>query len=351
MARVISGITSTGKLTLGNYLGAINNFLKLQNDHELLIFVANLHSLTIPINATMLNDNIRDIAAWYFAAGINPKKSHIFIQSEVMAHTQLGYILLCHSFLGELERMTQFKDKNQKMINPNKTLSIPTGILAYPTLMAADILLYDAEFVPVGVDQTQHLELTKTLALRMNKFHNTQLFKIPTPIFDAYGQKIMSLQEPTKKMSKSDSNLNNVIFLSDSCKVITAKINKAITDSENIIKFDVKNKPGVSNLLVIYASITNQDMKTCEQYFANQNYGFLKSQVIKVINDLLVPMQKKYQALINDPTCKLTTYLQQGAIIANKIANKKLKLVQDTIGLNVKEKKEDNNNNANQTTK
>lgn len=334
MARVISGITSSGRLTLGNYLGAINNFLKLQDDNQLLIFIANLHGLTLPINPQTLQANIKDIAAWYFAAGINPTKSHIFIQSDVLAHTQLGYILMCHSYLGELERMTQFKDKSQKATSQNKTLSIPSGILVYPTLMAADILLYDADFVPVGVDQTQHLELTRTLATRMNNLHKTKLFKLPEAIFDKQAKKIMSLQEPTKKMSKSDENIKNVIFLSDTEAEVTNKIKKAVTDSEGIIKYDIEKKPGVSNLLSIYASITQQDMKICEQHFANQNYGFLKSEVIKVVNDLLRPMQKKHNELINTKSFELTKYLEKGTKFANEIANQKLTFVQDTIGLN-----------------
>lgn len=334
MARIISGITSTGKLTLGNYLGVISNFLKLQEEHELLIFVANLHGLTLPISPETLSNNIKDIAAWYFAAGIIPNKAHIFIQSDVLAHTQLGYILLCNSYLGELERMTQFKDKSQKITTQNQTISIPTGILAYPTLMAADILLYDADFVPVGIDQTQHLELTKTLATRMNNTYQTKLFKIPKIIIDKQAQKIMSLQEPEKKMSKSDNNLKNTIFLSDTKQEVANKIKKAITDSENIIKFDPQRKPGISNLLTIYASITNKDIKTCEQYFSNHNYGFLKEEVIKVINNLLEPMQKKHQALINEKSLQLIAYLQQGATFANDIATKKLKFVQDTIGIN-----------------
>jgi len=334
MKRVLSGITSTGKLTLGNYLGAINNFLKLQDDHELLIFVANLHGLTLPIAPTVLRQNIIDVAAWYFACGIDPKKAHIFIQSDILAHTQLSYILLCHSYLGELERMTQFKDKVQKITSKNKTKSIPTGILAYPTLMAADILLYDADFVPVGVDQTQHLELTKSLATRLNHLHQTELFKIPQTIFDDQAQKIMSLQDPTKKMSKSDENVKNVIFLSDTSAMVTSKIKKAVTDSEDFIKYDLVKKPGISNLLTIYASITKTDLKTCEQYFKNHNYGFLKNEVIKVVNNLLKPMQKKHEQLINQDAWKLANYLEAGAKFANEIANKKLQLVQNTIGLN-----------------
>lgn len=343
MARIISGITSTGKLTLGNYLGAISNFLKLQaEDHELLIFVANLHALTLPINAQTLKENIKDIAAWYFAAGIIPNKSHIFIQSDVLAHTQLGYILLCNSYLGELERMTQYKDKSQKSQNQqNKTLSIPTGILAYPTLMAADILLYDADFVPVGVDQTQHLELTRTLAERMNNTYKTKLFKIPEIIINKQAQKIMSLQQPEKKMSKSDNNPKNTIFLSDSKAEVTDKIKKAITDSDknNIIKYDPEKKPGISNLLTIYAGITKQDIKTCEQYFSKHNYSFLKAEVTKVINDLLEPIQKKHHQLISNETFKLVSFLQEGAKFANNIASKKLTLIQDTIGINFFQKK------------
>lgn len=330
--RVLSGITSTGKITLGNYLGAINSFIKLQEKNELFIFIANLHAITLPIEQKKLAENTLEIAAWYFACGINPNITNVFIQSDVLEHAQLGYILLCHSYLGELERMTQFKDKMQKTKQQNKTISIPSGLLTYPTLMAADILLYDADLVPVGSDQTQHLELTKTLAERINNKYQKNLFKIPQQYQNKYAHKIMSLQEPTKKMSKSDTNLKNVIFLSDDLTTINEKIKKAVTDSENIIKYDLEKKPGVSNLLTIYASITNKTIKETEKYFANKNYNFLKTEVAKEIYNLLAPIQKKYQEFLNDKP-KLLKLLNQGATNAKKIAKIKLKEVQKIIGI------------------
>lgn len=332
--RVLSGITSTGKLTLGNYLGAISNFVKLQNENELFIFIANLHAITIPISKKELETNTIEIAAWYFACGINPDITNVFVQSDVLAHTQLSYILLCHSYLGELERMTQFKDKMQKIANQqNKTISIPSGLLVYPTLMAADILLYEPDLVPVGSDQTQHLELTKTLAARFNAKYQHNLFKVPQQYQNQYAHKIMSLQEPTKKMSKSDNNLKNVIFLSDDLNTITAKIKKAVTDSENLIKYDPEKKPGVSNLLTIYASITNKTITETEKYFANQDYSFLKSEVISTIANLLIPIQEKYQKYITDKKL-LLKILNKGADNAKAIAEKKLSEVQKAIGIN-----------------
>ncbi|MCL8209918.1 tryptophan--tRNA ligase [Spiroplasma attinicola] len=331
--RVLSGITSTGKLTLGNYLGAINNFVKLQNEHELFIFIANLHALTTPTTKKSLQENTLEIAAWYFACGINPKTANVFVQSDVLEHTQLSYILLCHSYLGELERMTQFKDKSQKIKSPNKTISIPTGLLVYPTLMAADILLYDPDFVPVGKDQTQHLELTRTLALRINAKYQTEIFKkFPTPYQNQYTSKIMALQDPMKKMSKSDENQKNVIFLSDDLATITEKISKAVTDSENIIKYDPERKPGVSNLLIIYCSLTNKTIAQAEKYFSKQNYNILKKEVTKAVADLLIPIQKKYQQYINDKTL-LLKLLEQGANNARKIAAAKLKAIEAVVGV------------------
>lgn len=331
--RVLSGITSTGKLTLGNYLGAISNFVKLQNENELFIFIANLHAITIPISKKELATNTLEIAAWYFACGINPNIANVFVQSDVLAHTQLSYILLCHSYLGELERMTQFKDKIQKVANQqNKTTSIPSGLLVYPTLMAADILLYEPDLVPVGSDQTQHLELTKTLAERLNAKYQNNLFKIPQQYQNQYAHKIMSLQEPTKKMSKSDDNPKNVIFLSDDLETITTKIKKAVTDSENLIKYDPEKKPGVSNLLTIYASITNKTIAETEKYFANQNYSFLKNEVISTIANLLTPIQEKYQKYITDKQL-LLKLLNKGADNAKAIAEKKLSEVQKAIGI------------------
>lgn len=331
--RVLSGITSTGKLTLGNYLGAINNFVKLQEKNELFIFIANLHAITIPINKTKLETNTLEIAAWYFACGINPKLTNVFVQSDVLEHAQLGYILLCHSYLGELERMTQFKDKMQKTKQANQTTSIPSGLLVYPTLMASDILLYEPDLVPVGSDQTQHLELTKALAQRLNTKYKSDLFKIPQQYQDKYSHRIMSLQNPTKKMSKSDDNPKNAIYLFDDLESISTKIKKAVTDSENIIKYDLENKPGVSNLLSIYASINNKSIQETEKYFQNKNYNDLKDELIKTIHNLLSPIQKKYKKIIEDKE-SLLQLLNLGAQNAKKIAAKKLQEVQKAIGIN-----------------
>lgn len=336
--RILSGITSTGKLTLGNYLGAISNFIKLQENNELLLFIANLHAITTTINSEKLMNNTLQVAAWYFACGINSEKANVFVQSEILEHTQLSYILICNSYIGELERMTQFKDKSQKVNKENKTISIPSGLLIYPTLMAADILLYDADLVPVGSDQTQHLELTKNIALRMNKKYqlkNQELFKIPEIYQNKYGHKIMSLQEPTKKMSKSDPNDKNIIYLCDSKEEIINKIKKSVTDSENIIKFDQKNKPGVSNLLTIFSTINKISIEESEKHFANKNYGQLKTEVSEAIINLLEPIQKKYNEIINNKE-SLLQLLNKGAKYAKTIAQRKIKLVQDTIGINLK---------------
>ncbi|MBE4703967.1 tryptophan--tRNA ligase [Spiroplasma platyhelix] len=331
--RVLSGVTSTGKLTLGNYLGAISNFVKLQTENELFIFIANLHAITIPIAKKELATNTLEIAAWYFACGIDPNVANVFVQSDVLEHTQLSYILLCNSYLGELERMTQFKDKMQKTKQQNKTISIPTGLLVYPTLMAADILLYEPDLVPVGSDQTQHLELTKTLAERLNAKYQANLFKIPQQYQAQHSHRIMSLQDPTKKMSKSDDNPKNVIFLSDDLNTITEKIKKAVTDSENIIKYDIEKKPGVSNLLAIYASITNKTIAEAESYFASKDYSFLKTEIITTIHNLLAPIQEKQQKYLSDQA-SLIKLLQQGAENAKKIAASKLQEVQKAIGIN-----------------
>lgn len=329
--RILSGVTSTGKLTLGNYLGAISNFVKLQKDAELIVFIANLHALTSPINPQYLQENTIDIAAWYFACGIDENKATVFIQSDVLEHAQLSYILLCHTGLGELERMTQFKDKSFKQ--QNKTASIPSGLLFYPTLMAADILLYDADQVPVGSDQTQHLELTRELAKKINSKYKTLLFKTPEQYSNPFAHKIRSLQEPHKKMSKSDDNPNNIIFLSDDAQTITNKIKKAVTDSEGIIKYDIDNKPGVSNLLAIYASIKNQTIAETQNYFQTKNYGQLKAEVSQVIIDLLTPIQIRHQEILNNKQ-ELLQGLHKGALKAQKIASSKLQSIQDVIGIN-----------------
>ena len=253
--RFLSGIQPSGNITLGNYLGAVKNFVKLQNENQFtdfLIFIADLHAITVPQDKTALRKNIRSLVALYLACGLDPNKVHIFIQSEVPAHAELGWVMQCNGYIGELERMTQYKDKKEKMVG-----GVSVGLLTYPSLMAADILLYDADLVPTGIDQKQHLELTRDLAMRFNSKYG-ETFNIPSPYIPKEGSKIMSLVDPTKKMSKSDSNPKAYIALLDDLNSIRKKIKSAITDSDGTIKYDVENKPGVSNLLTILSCVSGK---------------------------------------------------------------------------------------------
>ena len=243
MERMLSGIKPTGKLTLGNYIGALSNFVKLQEEYEMMVFIANLHAITVGIDPNELKENTRDMAALYIACGLDPNRAIIFNQSDVLEHAYLGYVMACNSYMGELSRMTQYKDKTSKLKNE----SIPTGLFIYPTLMAADIVLYDPKYVPVGEDQKQHVELTRDIAIRFNhKYGDT--FVVPTPVVPKVGAKIKSLTDPTKKMSKSEVDGDKgCIYLLDDVKVARKKIMCAVTDSDNLVKYDVENKPGISN--------------------------------------------------------------------------------------------------------
>lgn len=282
MKRIISGIQPTNNLTLGNYLGSIKEYTKFQNEYEMYIFVANLHSLTTRnINPSDLLQNSRNIIKSFIACGVDPNKVNIFYQSDVIEHTMLEHILMCNTTLGELNRMTQFKDKSSKAIKLNNgTEMIPTGLLIYPVLMASDILLYDADLVPVGADQKQHLELTRNIAIRFNNHYNINLFKIPEPSIPKVGARIMDLQNPNIKMSKSSENHKGVIFLNDSLDISIKKIKSALTDNLNKIKYDIINQPGVSNLISIYSAFSGYTIEEIEKKFQNQNYGVLKSAII-----------------------------------------------------------------------
>lgn len=330
--RILSGITTTGNITLGNYIGAIKNFIKLQQDNELIIFVANLHAITTPIEKQALQANIKNLIALYYACGLDPEKSTIFIQSDVLEHCQLAHILLCNTTLGELYRMTQFKDKTSKIKSENNTEFIPTGLLTYPTLMAADILLYDPNLVPVGKDQKQHIELARNIALRMNNKYDKQLFTIPNEYIGQTGAKIMDLQIPDKKMSKSNSNPKSYIALLDPIDVIEKKIKSAITDSENKVYFDTDKKPAVSNLMTIYSALTDKSIHEIENEFKDSNYGVFKNQVAQVIIQEVKIIQQKYHQIMKSG--KIDELIKNGAEKARSIACKKLKFVQDTIGLN-----------------
>ncbi len=250
---ILSGIQATGNLTLGNYLGAINNWKKMQEDYECNYMIADLHTLTIRNDPEKLRNNTLDLLALYIAAGIDPEKSNIFIQSHVAAHAELAWILNCYTYMGELSRMTQFKDKSMKHAD-----NINSGLFTYPVLMAADILLYQADLVPVGEDQKQHVELTRNIAERFNKIYG-DTFKIPEPYIQGVAARVMGLQDPTSKMSKSSTIPNDSIFLNDEPDIILKKFKKAITDSENIVRFDKKEKPGISNLISIYSAITRKN--------------------------------------------------------------------------------------------
>ncbi|MBU1020210.1 MAG: tryptophan--tRNA ligase, partial [Firmicutes bacterium] len=296
MKRILSGIQPTGSLNIGTYLGSVKNFVKLQDtmpEHEFFIFIADLHAITVYKDKQELRNLIKELAALYIACGLRPERVNLFIQSEVPAHSQLGYILQCNSYIGELERMTQFKDKSKK-----QEKGVTVGLFSYPTLMAADILLYDPEFVPVGRDQKQHLELTRDIAVRMNNRYNN-IFTVPEPLIAELGAKIQSLTDPTSKMSKSDENEKSRINLLDSENIIRKRINSAVTDSLGTIKYDPENRPGISNLMTIYSVITNMPFKEIELKYESLGYKEFKEDLGEIVYQELAPIQKRYYELIN----------------------------------------------------
>lgn len=325
---LVSGIQPTGKLTLGNYIGALQQFVLLQDeleDTEFFIFIADLHAITTPQDRQELKKNIRSVAALYIACGLDPSKVNLFIQSEVMEHAFLGYVMESTSYVGEMERMTQYKDKKAK-----QTDGIRTSLLTYPALMAADILLYDAHIVPIGDDQKQHLELTRNLAIRFNNAYG-ETFVVPEGFYPKTGARIKSLTEPEKKMSKSDENPKSYILLLDDLGLIRSKIKSAVTDSEGTIKFDVKKKPGISNLLTIYASLTDLSIKDIEKKYEGSNYATFKADLAEIVVDAIRPIQKRYFDIINDT--KLDDILNEGAERARLIASRKMQKVMKKIGL------------------
>ena len=323
---ILSGIQATGKLTLGNYLGAIDNWVKMQEEYECYYMIANLHSLTVRNDPETLRTNTLKILAIYLAAGLDPNKNTIFIQSHVKEHAELGWILDCYTYMGELSRMTQFKDKSAKHAD-----NINAGLFTYPALMAADILLYQADLVPVGADQMQHLEITRDLAERFNKLYG-KTFVVPEGYVRKSSARIMGLQDPTGKMSKSATNLNDVIFLEDEPEFIMKKFKKAVTDSENIVRFDPENKPGVSNLMQIYSSITSKTMEEIEKEFEGSGYGNFKTKVAETVIQKLEPIQKKYKELLDNPEYLKEIYTK-GAENARKLASKTLDDVKERIGI------------------
>lgn len=328
MKTIVSGIKPSGVITLGNYIGALKNFVALQtemSDYEFFIFIADLHAITTPQEKLILKKNIRSLAALYVACGLDPNRVNLFVQSEVLEHSALGYIMETTAYMGELERMTQYKDKMQKQV-----AGVTAALFTYPALMASDILLYDATYVPVGDDQKQHLELTRDLATRFNnRFGKT--FIVPEPLTVKQGAKIMSLVEPTKKMSKSDELDKSYISLLDEPSIIRKKIMSSVTDSEGIIRFDVENKPGISNLLTIYSAITKKSIESIQDEYINKGYGEFKSDLAEIVVAELAPIQDKYKSLITSE--ELDIYLNRGAERARQIAGLKLQAVYKKIGL------------------
>ena len=329
MKTIVSGIQPSGKMTLGNYLGAIKNFVDLQNsteEQDFLVFVADLHAITVPQDPKELRANIRSLVAVYLASGLDPEKVTLFIQSEVFQHAELGYLLQTITYIGELERMTQYKDKMVKQVQ-----GVSSALLTYPVLMAGDILLYNADFVPVGEDQKQHLELTRNLAQRFNsRFSET--FKLPEPLIQKNGSaKIMSLQDPTKKMSKSDPIDKACIFLLDEPNVIRKKIASAVTDSDGTIKFDPVNKPGISNLLTIFSCATGESIEELVKKYQGYGYGDFKKAVGEAVVAMLEPIQTRYKELINSD--EIEKVLDAGREKASYLANKTLRKVKKKMGI------------------
>lgn len=329
MKTLVSGIQPSGRLTLGNYLGAIKNFVALQDEgefEEFFVFIADLHAITVPKDPTMLRQSIKKLAALYLACGLNPERITLFIQSEVHEHAEIGYLLQTITYIGELERMTQYKDKKAKQVE-----GVSSALLTYPVLMAGDILLYNANGVPVGQDQKQHLELTRTLAERFNSKYS-ETFNIPDALIVKEGAKIMSLQDPSKKMSKSDPLEKASIYLDDSEAIIRKKIASAVTDSDGIIKYDEVNKPGISNLLNILSCCTNKSISDLETEFEGVGYGEFKKAVADAIITLLMPIQEKNEKILADKDY-LNKVLDDGAQKASYFARKTLSKVKRKMGV------------------
>ena len=324
MKRVFSGVQPTGNIHLGNYLGALKQFVELQDDHECIYCIVDMHAITVPQDPKALKEHILDVAALYLAVGVDPKKSIVFVQSDVPGHAELNWVLTCNSYTGELSRMTQFKDKSK-----NKE-SAPTGLFTYPVLMAADILLYDTDVVPVGNDQKQHIELCRDIAGRINsKYPKT--FVMPDGRFLKAGARIMALDDPTKKMSKSAENIHSRISLLDEPSKIKKSIMKATTDSEGVVRFDVENKPGISNLLNIYSVLSGESIEDLEKKYEGKGYGDFKKDLVEVTVYALAPIKERYEEIRHSQ--ELLDILAEGAVKADAIAKETMKRVKKNFGL------------------
>jgi tryptophanyl-tRNA synthetase len=322
---IFSGIQPSGTLTLGNYIGAIRNWKLLEDEYDSIYSIVDLHAITVRQDAAQLRRRCLEVLGIYLAAGLNPEKTLMYYQSHVPAHAELAWVLNCYTYMGELQRMTQFKDKSVKHEG-----NINAGLLTYPVLMAADILLYQADLVPIGADQKQHLELARDIAIRFNNLYG-DVFVVPEGYFPKVGARVMSLQEPTRKMSKSDPEDTYVAIL-DPPDVIRRKLKRAVTDSEAAVRFDPETKPGVSNLMSILGALTGQSMPQIEQDFAGKGYGAFKETVAEAIVETLAPVQNEHKRLMADKA-----YLQQvmtdGAQRAARIAGRTMRKVRRKVGL------------------
>jgi len=324
MKRIFSGAQPTGNVHLGNYLGALRNWVALQHEYESFFCIVNLHAVTVPQDPKVLAQKSRELARIYLAVGIDPEVSTVFIQSDVGEHAELAWLLNCITRMSELERMTQFKDKARKQQE-----NIGVGYFDYPVLMAADILLYQTDLVPVGEDQKQHLELTRDIAIRFNRDYG-ETFRVPDPFIPKVGARIMSLADPTKKMSKSDEESEaGCVMLLDSDDAVQRKFKRAVTDSGTEIRFDPE-RPAINNLLTIYHLLTNQSPEQIEDHFSGQGYAKLKSELADITIEFLKPIQERVKAIDDD---KLNAILERGAAHAQGIAQATLSQAKTKMGL------------------
>lgn len=322
--RVFSGVQPTGNIHIGNYLGALKQFVDLQDENDCLYCIVDMHSITVPQDPKLLRKNILDVAALYLAIGIDPKKAIVFVQSDVSGHAELSWVLTCSAYTGEMSRMTQFKQKSKGRE------SAPAGLFCYPVLMAADILLYDTDIVPVGDDQKQHIELTRDLAIRVNNKYG-QTFVVPEGRYLKSGARIMALDDPTNKMSKSAENVHSRISLLDTPEKIKKSIMKSTTDSEGEVRFDMQSKPGVSNLINIYSAFSGLDTNDVVQKYAGCGYGDFKKDLVEVAVDAIRPIQERFNEIRESQ--ELLDILADGAGRASAIAEDVMKRVKDRFGL------------------
>lgn len=323
MKRMLTGLQPTGVITLGNYIGAIKQMVKYQDEYESFLFVADLHAITVPKEEFNLKENTRSLIALYLACGMDPNKNTIFVQSQNEYHANLSWVLECNTYFGELSRMHQFKEKSKGKEN------FTAGLFTYPVLMASDIIIYDADYVPVGMDQKQHVEIARDIAERFNKKYG-KTFVVPEPLISTTGTKIMDLIDPTKKMSKSSENQNGVIRLLDEPEVIRKKIMRATTDSGMEVRYDEENKPGISNLINIYASLTGKEIKQIEDEFKESNYGTFKKAVADVVVAEIEKIQSRYNEYINGN--EIDEILKAGANKTRMYAKAKYEAVKNKIG-------------------